>query len=643
LLWEGDTVVTLILIGFLGGLVTGISPCILPVVPVIFAAGAASGLPEDDEEDTAPATPNDVAESTEVADHRELVGATVGTGAAPGVPGTPGAPGAKDRTPQIPDPATSEPAPRSSWSTAELRRHRRPLAVVGGLVLSFSLATLIGSWFLDLLGLPQDILRWIGLVVLGVVGLGLIVPPLGDLLERPFARLSRGKQYTRGGGFVLGLSLGLVFVPCAGPVLAAISSVSSSHHFGFSAFVLTAAFALGVAVPLLIFAILGQRLAGRMRVVGKRAVMVRRVIGVVLVATAVILAFNVTDGLQRDVPGYTTSLQNQIEGNSSAKAAIDSVTGEQTGGAISTCVPSNPTLQECGAAPAIRGITQWLNTPGGKPVSLAELKGRVVLVDFWTYSCINCQRALPHVEAWNRAYGAAGLTVIGVQTPEFAFEHVVSNVSQAAKQLGVQYPIAIDNNYATWNAYENNYWPADYLIDATGHIRHVDFGEGDYSQTESFIRQLLLSAHPKAQLPKRTDVADKTPDEQLTPESYLGYKYPQDLVGQTEEQDQMADYQAPTSLSVNEHAYEGQWLIGPESSTAGQNAKLSLSFEAKNVYLVMGGSGTIKVSVNGIPSRTVTISGEPRLYQLFGSGTEQQAVLSLSFSPGLQAYDFTFG
>ena len=257
-------------------------------------------------------------------------------------------------------------------------------------------------------------------------------------------------------------------------------------------------------------------------------------------------------------------------------------------------MPANPTLQECGTAPAIRGITQWLNTPGGRPLSLSELKGRVVLVDFWTYSCINCQRSLPHVEAWNRAYGAAGLTVIGVQTPEFAFEHVVSNVTAAAKQLGVKYPIAVDNNYATWNAYENEYWPAEYLIDATGHIRHVDFGEGDYGQTESFIRQLLVAADPKVQLPKRTDVADLTPTEQITPESYIGYKYPQNLAGQTVEEDQMTAYQAPASVPVNEHAYSGQWTVGSESATAGQDAKILLNFEAEKVYLVMGGVGTIK-------------------------------------------------
>ncbi len=167
----------------------------------------------------------------------------------------------------------------------------------------------------------------------------------------------------------------------------------------------------------------------------------------------------------------------------------------------------------------------------------------MVLIDFWTYSCINCQRTLPHVEAWNRAYAADGLTVIGIHTPEFAFEHVTSNVAQAASQLGVSYPIAQDNDYATWNAYKNNYWPAEYLVDATGTIRHVDFGEGQYDQTESFIRQLLVAADPEVHLPAPTDVADLTPNEATTPESYLGYQHgTPNLAGQTVQEDQMASY-----------------------------------------------------------------------------------------------------
>jgi cytochrome c biogenesis protein CcdA/thiol-disulfide isomerase/thioredoxin len=526
---------------------------------------------------------------------------------------------------------------------AELRRRSRPIAVVGGLVLSFSVFTLTGSWLLSILGLPQDALRWIGLIVLGALGLGLIVPAIGEALEVPFARLGRGHQHTEGGGFVLGLSLGLVFVPCAGPVLAAITVVGAEHRFGLSALVLTVAFAMGVAVPLLVFALLGQRLAGHMQLVRTQAAVARRVAGVILLLTALSIGFNLTAGLQRALPGYTDALQKGIEANAGARQALGGVTGNGSGGVLANCTDGSPVLQQCGTAPPISGITQWLNTPDGRSLSIAGLRGRVVLVDFWTYSCINCQRSLPHVEAWNRAYAADGLTVIGVHTPEFAFEHVVSNVAVAARQLGVLYPVAIDNQYATWTAYENSYWPAEYLIDASGRVRHVDFGEGQYQQTESFIRQLLVAADPKVVLPRATDVADTMPTEQTTPESYLGYQHPQNLAGQTVQEDRMSTYQAPASIPQDEYAYNGEWSIGSESATAGQGAMLSLRYQARDVYLVLGGSGTIKVSVDGVQTRAIVVGGVPRLYQLVGSDSYQQRLLSLAVSPGVQAYDFTFG
>jgi cytochrome c biogenesis protein CcdA/thiol-disulfide isomerase/thioredoxin len=603
-------VITVVLIGFLGGLVTGISPCILPVLPVIFAAGAAGGLPDDGREEGG---------SAQLSSGADAVGAVAGSA----------------------DVQLAE--PDVQLSEIRRRRRRRPLAVVGGLVLSFSVFTLIGSWLLSLLGLPQDALRWIGLIVLGVVGLGLIVPAIGDVLERPFARVAGGRQHSDSGGFVLGLSLGLVFVPCAGPVLAAITVVGANHRFGFGAFLLTVAFALGIAVPLLVFALLGQRLGTRMHLVRSQAAVARKVIGAVLVLTALVIGANLTDGLQRALPGYTNSLQTRIEANASAKQALGSVTGNNSGGAIASCTDASATLQQCGTAPPISGIGRWLNTPGNEPLSLSGLRGRVVLVDFWTYSCINCQRTLPHLEAWNRSYAKDGLTIIGVHTPEFAFEHVVSNVSQAAGQLGVAYPIAIDNGYSTWNAYQNNYWPAEYLIDATGHVRHADYGEGQYAQSEAFIRQLLVAADPKVVLPKPTDVANTTPNEPTTPESYLGYQHLQNLAGETVQQDQMSTYQASPSIPQDEYAYSGQWSVGAESSTAGPGATLDLAFQAKDVYLVLGGAGTIRVSVNGKPTRTVAVSGEPKLYQLVGSSSSQQALLSLAVSPGVQAYDFTFG
>lgn len=636
--------VVLLLIGFLGGLVTGISPCVLPVLPVIFAVGATSGLRVDTEAagEGKDAYPRAAAVAVDVAvsvgsrgsalSSREE-GASVPT-VGPAGPDTRVADADSIEAPSISD---------AEARLAELRRRSRPIAVVGGLVLSFSVFTLTGSWLLSILGLPLDALRWIGLIVLGALGLGLIVPAIGEALEVPFARLGRGHQHTEGGGFVLGLSLGLVFVPCAGPVLAAITVVGAEHRFGLSALVLTVAFAMGVAVPLLVFALLGQRLAGHMRLVRTQAAVVRRVAGVILLLTALAIGFNLTAGLQRALPGYTDALQKGIEANAGARQALGGVTGNGSGGVLANCTDGSPVLQQCGTAPPISGITQWLNTPDGRSLSIAGLRGRVVLVDFWTYSCINCQRSLPHVEAWNRAYAADGLTVIGVHTPEFAFEHVVSNVAVAARQLGVLYPVAIDNQYATWTAYENSYWPAEYLIDASGRVRHVDFGEGQYQQTESFIRQLLVAADPKVVLPRATDVTDTMPTEQTTPESYLGYQHPQNLAGQTVQEDRMSTYQAPASIPQDEYAYNGEWSIGSESATAGQGAMLSLRYQARDVYLVLGGSGTIKVSVDGVQTRAIVVGGVPRLYQLVGSDSYQQRLLSLAVSPGVQAYDFTFG
>jgi cytochrome c biogenesis protein CcdA/thiol-disulfide isomerase/thioredoxin len=621
-------VIVLVLVGFLAGLVTGISPCILPVLPVIFASGAASGL------DRSPGPPS--AETCGSPEHGR-VPAAVGAAASSGATGATVGP-----APSIgPEPAPPAPIePRPGLDAAR----RRPFAVVGGLVLSFSVFTLLGTWLLGALGLPDDLLRWVGITLVAVLGLGLVVPSLGDLLERPFARLSAGRQVTEGGGFVLGLSLGLVFVPCAGPVLATITVVGNQHHIGWSAVLLTASFAAGVAVPLLLFALAGQYLATRMRSVRAHAATVRRVIGAVLMVTALVLALNLTDGIQRAVPGYADALTKHLEANPSATRALDGVKGISGTGSLANCTDASPVLQECGRAPDFTGVTTWLNTPGGRPLTIAGLRGHVILVDFWTYSCINCQRSLPHVEAWNAAYAKDGLTVVGVHTPEFAFEHVVSNITRAAAQLGVHYPVAVDNDYGTWNNYRNDYWPAEFLIDATGTVRHVDFGEGQYGQSETFIRQLLVAAHPTVTLPPRTDVPDTGPQAPTTPESYLGYHYMEsNLADESVQPDTVASYSAPSSLPQDTFAFGGQWDVGSEGAVAGTGATLQLRFQAEDVYLVLGGQGTIAVDVDGRQTRTVTVAGEPTLYRLVGPGASRTGLLSLSVGPGVEAYDFTFG
>jgi len=620
-------VILLVVVGFLGGLVTGISPCILPVLPVIFASGAASGLDEAEVGATPATVPASVA-------HRSPVTVGGGTGGEPVIEESPVGAGAG-----APDVGAS-----AQTLLAAARRRRRPFAVVAGLVLSFSVTVLAGSWLLSAFGLPSSLLRWTGISVLAVLGLGLLVPPVGDLLERPFARMTAGREVTEGGGFVLGLSLGLVFVPCAGPVLAAIAEVGAQHHIGWSAVLLTGAFAVGVAIPLLLFALAGRYVATRMRSVRTHAAVVRKVIGVLLLATALILALHWTDGLQRAVPGYTGALQNRIEANNAAKQALAGVTGQATGGALSACTPESPVLERCGQAPPFAGISRWLQTPGGRPLTVAGLKGRVVLIDFWTYSCINCQRTLPQVEAWNAAYARAGLTVVGVHTPEFAFEHDAGNITRAAAQLGVRYPIAVDNDYATWNNYQNSYWPAEYLVDATGTVRHIDDGEGQYAQTETFIRQLLSAANPSVALPPRTDVPDRTPRVPTTPESYLGYHYGEsNLADESVTPNVMTAYPSTAAIPQDTYAFGGQWDIGAEGAVAGHGASIVLHYQAQDVYLVLGGRGTVQVVIDGTATRSVVVNGEPRLYQLVGPGAFRQATLTLAVPQGLEAYDFTFG
>ncbi len=558
----------LVVVGVLAGFLAGISPCVLPVLPVVLVAGATA--------------PSDV--------------------------------------------------PRH-------QRAARPVAVVLGLVLSFSLLVLAGSEVLSFLHLPQDALRDAGIALLLVVGIGYLVPPVAALVERPFTRIRTREPSGSAGGFVLGLALGLVFVPCAGPILAAITVVGATHRVSPAAVVLTAAFAAGTAVPLLVIALAGEQLVRRARALRRHAPTLRRVGGAVLVVVAVAITFNAFDGLQRDVPGYSDALQ----GSTTVRNQLNALT-HAPHTSLSSCNPNATGLVDCGPAPNFTGITAWLNTPGGKPLSIAALRGKVVLIDFWTYSCINCQRSLPHVEAWYRRYRKDGFVVVGVHTPEFAFEHVVSNVRSQAAALGVHYPVAIDDDYQTWDAYDNEYWPAEYLVSATGVVRHVHFGEGDYTETERLIRTLLRAAHPGIDLPPPTAVPDLTPTGELSPETYVGYDRLQYLLPSADVvQNAPATYHFPASLPPDGFGLSGTWTEHAQEATAGAGAQLELGFVAKDVYLVLGGSGTLTVSLDGQALRTLQVGGVPRLYTLYQGGPTTTGTLLLGASPGIQAYDFTFG
>jgi cytochrome c biogenesis protein CcdA/thiol-disulfide isomerase/thioredoxin len=639
--------VELIIIGFIAGIVAGISPCILPVLPVILVAGA-----------TVPEVPEPTRAGTDA-------GQTAG--------GEPTAPGRSDRLDQdLPHPVDGpvaaaetgsvltlppsedvappsgssgppdgEAGPKRSW----WRPQARPVSVVAGLVISFSLVILTGSEIISAFDLPQEFLRDAGVALLVAVGLSFLFPPLSVFLERPFARMTTGRQPNgNAGGFVLGLGLGLLFVPCAGPILAAITVAGATDRVGWTSVFLTVAFAIGAAVPLLVVAIAGSQLTQRVALLRTQAVRVRQVGGVIILIMALAIGLNTFSGLQRDVPGYTSALQSKIEGGQTVRKELNGLHASTPGQtSLASCNPMATSLINCGSAPNFTGITTWLNTPGGKPLSLAQLRGKVVLVDFWTYSCINCQRSLPHVESWYKDYAQDGLVVVGVHTPEFSFEHVVSNVRSEAASLGVKYPVAVDDDYKTWNAYSNEYWPAEYLIDAQGDIRHVSFGEGGYSDTEHLIRQLLSDAHPGAVLPRATDVPNKTPTGNQNPETYVGYEQEQYIENANLTQNVPTVYQFPSSAPLGGLGLSGTWTEGAQEATAGGSAEMELGFISNDVYLVMGGSGTVDVSVDGTHTETVNVTGVPKLYTLVRSSASTTRTLKLTFSPGVEAYDFTFG
>jgi len=539
----------LLAIGFLAGVVTAVSPCVLPVLPILLAGGASG---------------------------------------------------------------------------------RKPLRIVAGLVASFTVFTLFASWLLDQLGLPQDFLRNAAIVLLFVMAAMLLIPRAALLIERPLAIFSRFRPSGVGGGFFFGATLGLVFVPCAGPVLATVTVVAANNSVGFRAILLTLAYAAGAALPMLVIARGGLEASARLR---RHAETVRIVSGAVLAAVALGLVFHLDDNLATLTPGYTSFLQNKLENNSTAKRELAKVRG---GGQALAAVSKTPkgSLPDYGVAPPLHADGAWINT---KPLTLAQLRGKVVLVDFWTYSCINCLRTLPHLKAWYATYHAKGLVIIGVHTPEFAFEHVTSNVQAAVKRLGITYPVMQDNKYKTWDNYANEYWPAEYLIDKQGHVRHTHFGEGEYPQTEALIRRLLADNGPHAR-----QLADMTPTGLLTPESYLGYARLSNYVGTRPVPNVSTRYHFAATIPDDTLSYDGLWRVGSESIVAGANARLRLRFQAKNVYIVLGGHGTVHALIDGKPAGTIDVNAQ-RLYTVRSSNRSESALLELRFSRGIQAYSFTFG
>jgi cytochrome c biogenesis protein CcdA/thiol-disulfide isomerase/thioredoxin len=547
---------------------------------------------------------------------------------------------------------------------------RRPLGVIIGLVVTFTFAIVALVYVIDALGLPNDLLRTVAIVVLLGFGLVLLIPPAAARIEAWISRLT-GAPRARGGdgfasGLVLGGSLGLLYAPCAGPVLAGVITVSAAQDFTVGRLAVAVAYALGSSVVLYALMLGGRRLSDALAAYRGR---IQVAMGAVMVAVAGLMLADLDLRFQRavaeDLPAFLRNPAQPLEESQAVSERLASLSGAHgVAEAGAAKAESGKPLPVLGDAPEFTDTQQWFNTPGGRALSLSELsgRGRVVLVDFWTYTCINCIRTFPYLRAWYERYRDRGLTIVGVHTPEFPFEKEAANVERAIGDYDLSYPVVQDNEYGTWDAFGNQYWPAKYLIDAQGRVRFVHFGEGDYETTEKAIRSLLAESGGRGLGAGARASAERADPGVATPETYLGAERAQGFVngpiapGRQSFGGVGATPRVVDRLPPNALAYRGRWRISGESATALRGAAIDLSFEARRVFLVLGsprGPRSMRVLLDGrpIPDRlagedvydgSVTVSGQ-RLYRLVELPDAERHVLTLEPEPGISGYAFTFG
>ncbi|MEM5343539.1 cytochrome c biogenesis protein DipZ [Paraburkholderia azotifigens] len=568
---------------------------------------------------------------------------------------------------------------------------RSGLPLLGGMALTFALvATLAavgGGWVTQ----ANQYGRWIAIVLLGVFGLTLLLPRLADRLMHPLVsagnRLSElaqadGQRSRMSSSFLLGIATGLLWAPCAGPILGLVLTGAALRGASVGTTVLLLAYAAGAATSLAIALLIGGRVFAAMKRSLGAGEWVRRGIGAAMLCGVVAIALGVDTGVLTKVSTVATSgiEQHLVDRLSPPKPSSDEATMSANAPALKPAADAAPpagTMMRAstaaaplpveGTLPPLTGAVQWLNSP---PLTAEQLRGKVVLIDFWTYSCINCLRTLPYVKAWSQKYRDMGLVVIGVHAPEFAFERNIDNVKKASHDLGVDYPIAIDNNYAIWRAFGNQYWPAHYFVDAQGRIRHHHFGEGEYEQSEKVIQQLLAEAgHPEAarvatgleQHAKGVEAAADGND-MMSPETYIGYTRAENFMSPGgEAPNRVHAYTAPSSPDVNDWGLAGTWKVGAEHATlAAPDGRIVYRFHARDLHLVLGpGAGGkpvhFRVTIDGAApgdARGTDVSAdgtgvvtEQRLYQLVRqTGNVTDHTFAIEFlDPGVEAYAFTFG
>src|SRR3989344_6893211 len=528
----------------------------------------------------------------------------------------------------------------------------RPIGVIIGFVVSFTFFTLFLSLIVQLSRIPADSLRFTSIIVIAGFGLSLLFPQFQSVIEKLSSRLTQYVPRSKGKtgfapGFLIGLSLGLLWTPCVGPILASVIALAITGTVTLNAFIITFAYSLGTAIPMFLIMIGGQNILRKVPWLVARTAVIQKAFGILMILTAFGIFTNADRAFQtfilKKFPQYGVGL-TQFEDNEKVREKLKNLYGKDVSNEM-IGKPSFNLLQPQGTkAPEIIPGGVWFNLPidgiGNAPLTLEQLKGKVVLLDFWTYSCINCQRTFPYLRKWWDTYKDKGLVIIGVHSPEFEFEKNEHNVQKAISDFKLTYPIVQDNNFATWRAYDNHYWPAKYFIDKEGYIRYVHFGEGAYDASEKVIQTLL----------KETGVKDipidiNNPSYQTyakTPETYLGYAR---ITGFSSSErivpDTLSLYSPPQSLFDNTVAFEGIWRMTKEYANPQKNARLYFNFESKDVFLVMRPSkksARVKIFIDDVMQyfgednkKGIVTVDEDRLYRLITLPTSERHMLKLEF------------
>lgn len=536
----------------------------------------------------------------------------------------------------------------------------KPIGIVTGFIISFSLFTLALSALVQALSISVDTLRIIAIVIIITFGITLLIPKLQLALESLLSKASRTKGTSKRtgffGGLITGTSLGLVWTPCVGPIMASVISLAVSQQVDGGSVIIITAYSLGTAIPMFAIMAGGRKLLNHFPKITGKTKDIQRFFGVIMIVAGIMIGFGVDRSFQTLIlkvfPNYGTGLTSFEQGDLVQKALNDrNPNKDMIDGFNWSITPNSGEISNYGKAPEFIANGPWLNT--NQSLSLEDLEGKIVLIDFWTYSCINCVRTIPHLKELYDKYKKYGLEIIGVHSPEFSFERNEGNVRQAIKDFDIKWPVVLDNDFSQWNAYNNRYWPAQFFIDKNGNISYFHFGEGSYDEAEQVIRTLLQENGAELE-----NQANKTTSNEImgqrTPEIYLGYSRLNNFASKDSfEPDILSSFERKEYLDLGEWSLDGEWIIRNNFIEIDGDGELELLFKGKELFIVIepkNDSSIISVEINGnIPKDTAdVIDGElqldsSRLYHLASFDDSFEKLLKLKISGHVRLFTFTFG